>query len=76
MLAITILGNNSALSIQNRHQTAQIITSDEHQFLVDCGESTQIQMQRYKIKRSKISHIFISHLHGDHYYGLAGLLNT
>jgi hypothetical protein len=34
MLAITILGNNSALSIQNRHQTAQIITHDEHQFLV------------------------------------------
>ena len=57
MLAITILGNNSALSIQNRHQTAQIITHDEHQFLVDCGESTQIQMQRYKIKKSKISHI-------------------
>ena len=76
MLAITILGNNSALSIQNRHQTAQIITHDENQFLVDCGESTQIQMQRYKIKKSKISHIFISHLHGDHYYGLAGLLNT
>jgi len=76
MLAITILGNNSALSIQNRHQTAQIITNDEHQFLVDCGESTQIQMQRYKIKKSKISHIFISHLHGDHYYGLPGLLNT
>ena len=76
MLAITILGNNSALSIQNRHQTAQIITNDEHQFLVDCGESTQIQMQRYKIKKSKISHIFISHLHGDHYYGLPGLLNS
>ena len=33
-------------------------------------------MQRFKVRKSKINHIFISHLHGDHYYGLAGLLNT
>ncbi len=45
-------------------------------FLVDCGEGTQIQMINYKIRRSKISHIFISHLHGDHYFGLVGLINS
>ncbi len=44
--------------------------------MVDCGEGTQIQMMRYKIRRSRISHIFISHLHGDHYFGLIGLLNS
>jgi ribonuclease Z len=76
MLALTILGNNSALSIKNRHQTAQILTTDDQLFLIDCGESTQIQMQRYQIKKSKINHIFISHLHGDHYFGLPGLLNS
>ena len=76
MLALTILGNNSALSIKNRHQTAQILTKDDQLFLIDCGESTQIQMQRYQIKKSKINHIFISHLHGDHYFGLPGLLNS
>ncbi len=62
--------------MHGRHQTAQVVTIDSHVFLVDCGESTQIQMQRYKIRKSKINHIFISHLHGDHYYGLPGLLNT
>ena len=76
MLAVTILGNNSALSMHDRHQTAQLVTANDQLFLVDCGESTQTQMQRYKIRKSKIDHIFISHLHGDHYYGLPGLLNT
>lgn len=76
MLAVTILGNNSALSMHDRHQTAQVVTANDQLFLLDCGESTQIQMQRYKIRKSKINHIFISHLHGDHYYGLPGLLNT
>lgn len=76
MLAVTILGNNSALSMHDRHQTSQVVTTDDQLFLVDCGESTQLQMQRFKIKKSKINHIFISHLHGDHYFGLPGLLNS
>lgn len=76
MLAVTILGNNSALAMHERHQTAKLVSFRTYHFLVDCGENTQGQMNRYKIKKSKINHIFISHLHGDHYYGLIGLLNT
>lgn len=76
MLSVTILGNNSAVPAFNRHPTSQVVTQDGNNYLVDCGEGTQIQMIKYKIRRGKISHIFISHLHGDHYYGLVGLLNT
>jgi len=76
MFAVTILGNNSALPAFDRHPTAQIVSMDEHLFLVDCGEGTQSQMAKYKIRRSKIGHIFISHLHGDHYFGLIGLLTS
>ena len=76
MLGVTILGNNSALPAYERHPTSQVVTLDDQLFLVDCGEGTQIQMIKYKIRRGKISHIFISHLHGDHYFGLVGLLNT
>jgi ribonuclease Z len=76
MLAVTILGNNSAVPAFERHPTSQVVTMDGNLFLVDCGEGTQIQMIRYKIRRGRISHIFISHLHGDHYFGLVGLLNS
>ena len=76
MLAVTILGNNSALPMHDRHPTSQLVTNGETMFLVDCGEGTQIQMNRFKIRRSRIHHIFISHLHGDHYFGLSGLLNS
>lgn len=76
MLAVTILGNNSAVPAFDRHPTSQVVTHDGVNYLVDCGEGTQIQMINYKIRRGKISHIFISHLHGDHYFGLVGLLNS
>jgi ribonuclease Z len=76
MLSVTILGNNSAVPAFNRHPTSQVVTNDGTNYLVDCGEGTQIQMIKYKIRRGKITHIFISHLHGDHYFGLVGLINT
>ena len=76
MFGVTILGNNSALPAYERHPTSQVVTLDEHLFLIDCGEGTQMQLSRYKIRRSRINHIFISHLHGDHYFGLPGLLTS
>jgi ribonuclease Z len=76
MFAVTILGNNSAVPAFDRHPTSQVVTLDGNNYLVDCGEGTQIQLINYKIRRSKISHIFISHLHGDHYFGLIGLINS
>jgi ribonuclease Z len=76
LIAVTILGNNSAVPSHGRHPTAQIIQTAEHLMMIDCGEGTQMQMNLYKIKRSRINHIFISHLHGDHYFGLIGLLNS
>ena len=76
MLAVTILGNNSAIPAFNRHPTAQVVQNAEESFLIDCGEGTQMQMIEFKIRSSKINHIFISHLHGDHYFGLIGLLTS
>ncbi len=76
MIAITILGNNSAIPAFGRNPTSQLLQTLDESYLIDCGEGTQLQMAKYKIRRSKIKHILISHLHGDHYFGLIGLLNS
>ncbi len=76
MFAVTILGCNSAIPAHGRNPSSQIIQLQDNSFLIDCGEGTQMQLSKFKIKVSKISHIFISHLHGDHYFGLIGLLSS
>ena len=75
-MKVTILGNNSALPAFGRHPTAQAVSVYGEVILIDCGEGTQIQMQRYGLKWRNVHHIYISHLHGDHYFGLPGLLNS
>lgn len=71
---LTILGSSGALPAHGRFPTSQYLVIQNHHFLIDCGEGTQMQLLRYKIPIHKIDRIFISHLHGDHYLGLMGLL--
>lgn len=73
---LTILGSSSAIPTFERYPTAQVLNVLERFFLIDCGEGTQIQLRKLKIKIGRINHIFISHLHGDHYFGLVGLIST
>ena len=73
---LTILGCSSATPTSTRNPSAQLLNIAERFFLIDCGEATQIQLRKYKIKFQRINHIFISHLHGDHYLGLMGLLSS
>lgn len=73
---LRILGSNSALPAHNRFPTSQYLNIRNQHILIDCGEGTQIQLQKYKVKSSKIDKIFISHLHGDHIYGLPGLISS
>lgn len=76
LFQLTILGCSSATPTIDRNPTAQYLSIQDRHFLIDCGEGTQIQLRKFKIKFNKISHIFISHLHGDHYFGLMGFLSS
>ena len=75
-MKLTILGCYSATPRTNTNPTSQVLEIKNHMFLIDCGEGTQVELRRNKIKFSRIKHIFISHLHGDHYFGLVGLVST
>lgn len=75
-MKLTILGCHSATPRTNTNPTSQVLEIKNNMFLIDCGEGTQVELRRNKVKFSRIKHIFISHLHGDHYFGLVGLVNT
>lgn len=75
-LNVTILGCHSATPRSNAHTSAQLLEIRNDFYLIDCGEGTQSQLRKYKIKFSRIERIFISHLHGDHFFGLIGLIST
>ncbi|MGC1206066.1 MAG: ribonuclease Z [Flavobacteriaceae bacterium] len=75
-MKLTILGCYSATPRALNNTTSQVLEINNHMFLIDCGEGTQIQLRKHKIKFNRIKHIFISHLHGDHFFGLVGLIST
>jgi len=75
-MKLTILGSSSALPTSERYPSAHVLNAHERLFLIDCGEGTQMQLRKNRIRFGKINHIFISHLHGDHVFGLYGLLST
>lgn len=75
-IKISILGCYAATPRTITNPTSQVLEIKNQMFLIDCGEGTQVQLRRNKIKFSRIEHIFISHLHGDHFYGLIGLIST
>lgn len=75
-MKLTILGCYSATPRTDTNPTSQVLEINNHLFLIDCGEGTQVELRRNKVKFARIKHIFISHLHGDHFFGLVGLIST
>lgn len=73
---VNILGCGSALPTTRHLATSQVVDLRDKLYMIDCGEGTQVQMRRMRIRFGRLAHIFISHLHGDHCFGLPGLIST
>tara|TARA_Y100001970_G_C14253435_1_gene873432 strand:- start:3700 stop:4656 length:957 start_codon:yes stop_codon:yes gene_type:complete len=73
---ITFLGTSSGVPTKSRNVSSLALRFSQSSdlWLFDCGEGTQHQLLKSKLKFSKLKKIFISHMHGDHIYGLPGLL--
>jgi len=73
---LDILGCGSATPTTHHNPSSQVLNVRDKLFMIDCGEGTQLQLRRSKLRFGRLNRIFISHLHGDHCFGLIGLIST
>lgn len=69
-MKLTVVGSGDAFGSGGRHQTCLHVRSGESEFLIDCGTTALIGLNRLGIDPNGISTILVSHLHGDHFGGL------
>jgi len=69
-MKLTIAGCGDAFGSGGRLQTCYHVAASNTNFLIDCGATALIALDRLGLDTNRISTIFISHLHGDHFAGL------
>ena len=73
-LQFTVVGCGDAFGSAGRLQTTYLVESARRTFLIDCGATAQIGLNRLQFDANKIDTVLISHLHGDHYAGLIWMM--
>jgi ribonuclease Z len=75
-MKLIFLGTSGSIPTAQRGLPAIALKRDRELLLFDCGEGTQSQMARAHLSPMRLKAVFITHLHGDHFLGLAGLVQT
>jgi len=73
---IIFLGTGAAIPTLKRRHAAILFHYGPDYFLFDCGEGTQIQMEKAKVSPMKLSKIFITHWHADHFAGILPMIES
>jgi len=75
-MELVFLGTGGSIPTAQRGLPSIALKLDGEILLFDCAEGAQRQMSLAHLSPMKIDSIFITHLHGDHFLGLAGLVQT
>src|SRR5262245_32422138 len=69
-MKLTVVGCGDAFGSGGRLQTGYQVDWAGGRFLIDCGATVLIGLNRLHLDPNGIGTIFISHMHGDHFAGL------
>ena len=78
-MTVVPLGTGSSTLRLARHFTSAALLQDQangRALLFDCGDGTQRQLLKAKLKINRIEAVFVTHLHSDHFMGLPALMST
>ena len=73
-MRLTVVGSGDAFGSGGRLQACFHVETRETRFLIDCGASSMIGLNRAGLNPNDIGTVYISHLHGDHFPGLVWML--
>ena len=71
---IVFIGTGSGKTSLTRYHSSILISAEDHNLLIDCGDSISRALLYQNIDFEIIDSILISHFHADHYTGLASLI--
>lgn len=69
-MKLTVVGCGDAFGSGGRLQTCYHVDTGSERFLIDCGATTILGLNRLGLDANGVGTILISHLHGDHFAGL------
>ena len=73
-MRLTVIGCGDAFGSGGRLNTCFHVVAKNSTFLIDCGASSLIGLNRLNLSPDEIDTIYITHLHGDHFGGLSWFL--
>lgn len=76
MIKVTFLGTSDQIPSAKRNHSSILLSYNEENILIDCGEGTQRQFRKAGLNPCKVTRLLITHWHGDHILGIPGLLST